>query len=127
MTIGPGRTTGYFLQPKKARATGCLMFGIFLVFVGWPIFGIALEVFGLLNLFGNMFPVLMVLLKQMPFVGTVLNGGDSSSSGGWRNKSNKGNSRKANSRDRYSYDDEEEDYYGDDNRDDGYSERGGYY
>ena len=25
--IGPGRTTGYFLQPKKARATGCLGLG----------------------------------------------------------------------------------------------------
>ena len=57
MTIGPSRTAGYFLQPKKARATGCLFFGIFLVFVGHPVLGILLEGFGLLNLFGNMFPV----------------------------------------------------------------------
>lgn len=119
MTIGPGRTTGYFLQPKKARATGCLALGIFLVFVGWPILGIALEIFGLLNLFGNMFPVFMVILKQMPFVGNLLNG-DSG------NKSKKNSRKASNSRDRYSYDDE--DYYGaDENRDDGYSERSGYY
>ena len=73
MTLGPGRTVGYFLQPKKARATGCLIAGIFLVMVGWPVFGIALEIFGLLNLFGNMFPVLMVLLKQVPVVGNLFN------------------------------------------------------
>jgi hypothetical protein len=72
MTIGPGRTAGYFLQPKKARATGCLALGILLVFVGHPVIGIALEVFGLLNLFGNMFPFAMAILKQMPIVGPLL-------------------------------------------------------
>eukprot|EP00559_Dactyliosolen_fragilissimus_P000616 CAMPEP_0184864642 /NCGR_PEP_ID=MMETSP0580-20130426/15733_1 /TAXON_ID=1118495 /ORGANISM="Dactyliosolen fragilissimus" /LENGTH=254 /DNA_ID=CAMNT_0027363529 /DNA_START=302 /DNA_END=1066 /DNA_ORIENTATION=+ len=71
MTIGPARTVGFFLQPKKARATGCLLAGVFLVMVGWPIFGIALEAFGLLNLFGNMFPMLMIILKQLPFVGSL--------------------------------------------------------
>ncbi len=106
MTIGPGRTTGYFLQPKKSRATGCLALGILLVFIGWPIFGIALEIFGVLNLFGNMFPVLMVILKQTPFVGTLLNG----NSGGGRSGRSSKNDRRANSRDRYSYDDGEEEY-----------------
>lgn len=72
MTIGPTRTAGYFLQPKKTRATICLAFGIFLVFVGWPISGIALEAFGLLNLFGNMFPLLMAVIRQMPIVGNLM-------------------------------------------------------
>ncbi len=102
MTIGPGRTTGYFLQPKKSRATGCLALGIFLVFVGWPILGIALEIFGVLNLFGNMFPVLMVILKQTPFVGGLLNGNNG---GNGRRRPAK-NDRRANNRDRYSYEDE---------------------
>jgi len=74
MTLGPGRTAGYFFQPKKARATACLMVGIFLVFVGWPVFGIILEAFGLLNLFGNMFPMAMMVLKQMPVIGPLLKG-----------------------------------------------------
>jgi hypothetical protein len=121
MTIGPGRTTGYFLQPKKSRATGCLALGIFLVFIGWPIFGIALEVFGLLNLFGNMFPVFMIILKQMPFVGNLLNGNGSGK------KAAKKNNRQAPSRDRYSYDDNDEYYEEDRGREDGYSERSGYY
>lgn len=101
MTIGPGRTAGYFFQPKKARATGCLASGIFLVFVGWPVLGIVLEVFGLLNLFGNMFPVAMMMLKSMPVIGPMLRGqGSSSSSGGGRRGS-----------DRYSAEDDD-DYYG---------------
>jgi hypothetical protein len=74
MTIGPGRTAGYFFQPKKARATGCLAIGIFLVFVGWPVLGIALEIFGLVNLFGNMFPFAMMMLKSMPIIGPMLRG-----------------------------------------------------
>jgi len=84
MTIGPGRTAGYFLQPKKARATGCIILGIFLVMVGWPIVGIVFEIFGMLNLFGNMFPMLMIILKQLPFVKSILGDGKTSS------KSNKG-------------------------------------
>lgn len=72
MTLGPTRTIGYFAKPEKMRATLSLALGIFLVFVGHPLFGIALEVFGLLNLFGNMFPILMVFVKQIPFIGPLL-------------------------------------------------------
>jgi len=71
MTIGPGRTMGYFFQPKKARATVCLVLGIMLVLFGHPVLGIFLEIFGLLNLFGNMFPVALALLRQMPVVGSL--------------------------------------------------------
>jgi hypothetical protein len=83
LMIGPGRTLGYFLQPKKARATGCLVCGIFLVLVGHPVIGILLEVFGLLNLFGNMFPVLMLMARNLPVVGSLF-GGDNGSSGSRR-------------------------------------------
>lgn len=79
LTIGPGRTAGYFFQPKKSRATACLALGIFLVFIGSPVFGIILEVFGLLNLFGNMFPFLFAILKNMPVVGTLFKGRGGSS------------------------------------------------
>lgn len=78
MTIGPERTLGYFLQPKKVRATGCLAVGIFLVMIGWPIFGIVLEIFGIMNLFGNMFPLLKVLLRQVPLVGGIFDDGSKS-------------------------------------------------
>jgi len=107
MFIGPGRTAGYFLQPRKARATGFLAFGIFLVFSGWPVFGMAFEIFGLLNLFGNMIPMAMVILRQMPIVGGLFKAGS-------------GRNRKDSRRDddRY-YDDNygrDDRYYGDDDR-----------
>ena len=72
LTLGPSRTVGYFLQPKKARATACLAFGIFLVLVGHPVLGITLEIFGLLNLFGNMFPILLMFLRNLPVVGDLI-------------------------------------------------------
>ena len=83
-SIGPKRTAGYFFQPQKTRATACLFAGIFLVFVGWPIFGIALEIFGVLNLFGNMFPMFWAIFKNMPIVSSIVkstgaNGGGSGS------------------------------------------------
>ena len=84
--IGPGRTVGYFLQPKKARATGCLGVGIFLVLVGHPVIGILLEVFGLLNLFGNMFPLVMMMAKNMPVVGGLFKGNGSNGSGGGKRR-----------------------------------------
>jgi hypothetical protein len=105
MTLGPGRTAGYFFQPKKARATACLALGLVLVFVGWPIFGIVLEVFGLLNLFGNMFPVAFAILKQMPVVGELLKG----NAGGGKNNSKR------------------RDYYDDRYSDDTYQDRDRYY
>jgi len=79
LTIGPSRTARYFLQPKKARATGCLGCGLFLVLIGHPLLGILLEVFGLLNLFGNMFPLVMMMVKNLPIVGKLFgsnNGGN---------------------------------------------------
>lgn len=107
LTIGPGRTAGYFFQPKKARATGCLALGIFLVFVGWPVLGIILEIFGLLNLFGNMFPVAMAVLKTMPVIGPLL----------------KGDSSNSRSRRKDRYDDDNDDYGGGG----GYYDDRGYY
>lgn len=98
LTIGPGRTMGYFLQPKKARATSCLAAGAFLVLIGYPVFGIALEVFGLLNLFGNMFPVLLMFLRSLPFVGDLIPDG-------------KNKKKKNSSRDRKNYDDDYDDRY----------------
>eukprot|EP00591_Stephanopyxis_turris_P004290 CAMPEP_0195519194 /NCGR_PEP_ID=MMETSP0794_2-20130614/14508_1 /TAXON_ID=515487 /ORGANISM="Stephanopyxis turris, Strain CCMP 815" /LENGTH=314 /DNA_ID=CAMNT_0040648309 /DNA_START=294 /DNA_END=1238 /DNA_ORIENTATION=+ len=75
LTIGPGRMAGYFLQPKKARATACLILGILLVLVGRPILGMILEAFGVLNLFGNMFPVVWAIVKNMPFVSALMSSG----------------------------------------------------
>lgn len=103
MTLGPSRTLGYFVKPEKFRATGCLALGIFLVFIGMPVFGIILEAFGILNLFGNLFPFVWAVAKNMPGIGPLLSGG---------NNNNKNNRRSRN--DRYSEPNKEDYYYEDD-------------
>ena len=114
MMLGPTRTVGYFLKPEKFRATACLAFGIFLVLVGSPVFGIALEIFGLMNLFGNMFPIVMAVAKNMPFIGPILSG----------NKNGNSNNRYSTSRGRRGRDDYEDDpyYYDDRGYDDYYQQ-----
>jgi len=79
MTIGPGRTAGYFFQPKKSRATACLALGILIVFLGSPVIGILFEIFGFLNLFGNLFPLVKMMLKTLPGVGSLFKNDNKSS------------------------------------------------
>jgi Got1/Sft2-like family len=121
MILGPSRTVSYFVQAEKMRATTCLALGILLVFLGHPIFGIILEVFGLLNLFGNMFPILMVFVKQMPVIGPLLKGDNSSSNTASRNRERNDDyyDDYGGGRGRYRDDaSRQQDYYNDDYRED---------
>jgi Got1/Sft2-like family len=110
MTIGPGRTAGYFFQPKKSRATACLALGIFLVFIGSPVIGIILEIFGVLNLFGNMFPLVTAIMRQMPVVGPLFGGG----SGGNRRPTRSTRDDDDDRHDDYRHTDSYDDRYDDD-------------
>jgi hypothetical protein len=112
ITLGPTRTAGYFLKPEKMRATACLGLGIFLVFIGSPVFGIALEIFGLLNLFGNMFPVIFAIAKQLPVVGPMLSGNNN-------NKNNGSNRNRG-------YEDDDRGRYNGRGYENDYDERGDY-
>ena len=82
LVFGVGRMTGYFMNPKKSRATITFGAGFFLVVVGHPFFGMILEVFGFLNLFGNLFPLLKVMLRTVPGLGNIF----PSDNGGGRSK-----------------------------------------
>jgi hypothetical protein len=76
ITMGFSRTTRFFR--KKARDMGfrgvaCFAGGIFMVLVmRWPIFGIILEGFGFINLFGNFFPIALAAMRTMPVIGDFL-------------------------------------------------------
>jgi hypothetical protein len=73
LIIGPGRTVTYFSKRARLRATATFLVGVFLViFAGWPVIGLLVEAFGFLNLFGNLFPLLKGVIRQMPFAGDVL-------------------------------------------------------
>ena len=52
MIIGPQKTFYFFARKNKLRGTLCFLGGILLVFIKWPFFGVILETFGFLNLFG---------------------------------------------------------------------------
>eukprot|EP00808_Paulinella_micropora_P008886 g77606.t1 len=73
LLIGPSKTLRFFASKTKIRGTVCLFTGVALVFVGWVIVGMVIEVFGIFNLFGNFFPIIVASLRRMPVVGNILN------------------------------------------------------
>ncbi|KAA1079959.1 Golgi Transport [Puccinia graminis f. sp. tritici] len=70
--IGPQKTYYFFARRNKVRGTICFLGGIILVFLKYPFFGILIEMFGFLNLFGDFFPVILSFLRQMPVIGQFL-------------------------------------------------------
>ncbi|EFA77959.1 golgi transport protein 1 [Heterostelium album PN500] len=71
--LGLVRTYTFFFQKKKMKGTICFFFGIFLVIVGRTIFGLAIEAFGFINLFGDAFPIVIAILRKLPIIGNILN------------------------------------------------------
>ena len=93
LIIGPQKTFYFFARKQKIRGTICFIGGILLVFLKWPFIGVIVETFGFLNLFGcvcntlypiscsyanysftrrDFFPVILTFLRQLPFIGTLL-------------------------------------------------------
>ena len=70
--LGPNKVRGFFMKAERMQATIITGVGVFLVFTGKPRMGILCEIFGLLNLFGNMFPYLLAIGKNIPIVGDVI-------------------------------------------------------
>jgi hypothetical protein len=72
LVMGPQRCRSFFFDPKRRRASICYFLGISLVMMGWCFFGIILQGFGTLNLFGNFFPMVARVLEAMPVVGAFM-------------------------------------------------------
>lgn len=72
LLLGPNKVRGFFMKAERMQATIITSVGIFLVFTGKPRIGILCEIFGLLNLFGNMMPMLLAVAKQIPILGDVI-------------------------------------------------------
>jgi len=72
MIIGLKKTGRFFFQRRKVRGTACFLGGVLLVFWGRTFFGIIVEGFGFLNLFGDFFPVVLAFLRNMPVIGNFL-------------------------------------------------------
>jgi len=72
LLIGPKKTVRFFTSKAKIRGSVCFLLGILLCLIGWPVVGMLLELFGIMNLFGNLFPILLTFLRQLPLVGALL-------------------------------------------------------
>lgn len=72
LLIGPANTFLFFTRRQKLRGSIVFFTGIFLVLIKWAKIGICLEIFGILNLFGNFFPIVFGILRNFPVIGPVL-------------------------------------------------------
>lgn len=73
LLIGFRKTILFFRRRNKWRGTICFLGGIILVLLKYPIIGMLIELFGIINLFGNFFPVVLTIVKQLPIIGNILN------------------------------------------------------
>ncbi|GAA5950659.1 hypothetical protein JCM10213_006848 [Rhodosporidiobolus nylandii] len=95
LIIGPRKTFYFFARRNKLRGSFAFLAGIALVFLKYPFFGVIIEMFGFLNLFGvilvpcsavalenakltlvgsrsDFFPVVLSFMRQLPVIGTFL-------------------------------------------------------
>jgi len=68
LLMGPPRLVRYLLQKSKLRGTTVFSLGFLLMLNGRPFVGMILELFGIINLFGNMFPMVWAVVQRMPIV-----------------------------------------------------------
>jgi hypothetical protein len=72
LLIGARQALVFFGRRAKIRGTICFFSGILLVLFKYPIIGMLLEGFGILNLFGNFFPIVIQIFRNMPIIGPAL-------------------------------------------------------
>ena len=72
LVIGVGKSTSFFVQPDRLKGSGCFFGGILVLLMGWPIIGMAIEIYGFIALFGGFFPMAINVLRVMPVIGTIL-------------------------------------------------------
>lgn len=71
LTIGVSRTVRFFSRPDRMRGILSFFGGVVLVLFRWPIFGMMLQFYGLIYLFGQFFPIAAQSMRDVPVVGEV--------------------------------------------------------
>ena len=71
LTIGASRTVRFFSRKDRIRGIVAFFGGVTLVLCRWPMFGMILQIYGLIYLFGQFFPIAAASLKDVPVVGSV--------------------------------------------------------
>jgi hypothetical protein len=72
LTIGPSRTLRFFGRPDRLRGIVTFFGGIILVFLRWPILGMVCQVYGIIYLFGQFFPIAANAMRNVPVLGGLL-------------------------------------------------------
>jgi ABC-type Co2+ transport system permease subunit len=71
LTIGFSRTLRFFSRRDRLRGIISFFGGIFLVMVRWPVVGMMCQLYGLVYLFGQFFPIAAASLKDTPVIGNL--------------------------------------------------------
>eukprot|EP00003_Mantamonas_plastica_P002320 TRINITY_DN1175_c0_g1_i10.p3 TRINITY_DN1175_c0_g1~~TRINITY_DN1175_c0_g1_i10.p3 ORF type:complete len:144 (+),score=7.94 TRINITY_DN1175_c0_g1_i10:654-1085(+) len=73
--IGPLSTLNFFFPEhdrlSKWQATLCFFGGILLILKGWTFIGLFIELYGVVRLFGAIFPQVLSVLRNLPIVGSI--------------------------------------------------------
>ncbi|EME26615.1 Golgi transport protein GOT1-like protein [Galdieria sulphuraria] len=70
LVIGYKRSFQFFFY-RRRRAAFFFFVGLCLILLRWPIVGFLVEGFGMINLFGDFIPMLLLVARQTPFIGKV--------------------------------------------------------
>mmetsp|Transcript_27656 Transcript_27656/g.36733 ORF Transcript_27656/g.36733 Transcript_27656/m.36733 type:complete len:139 (+) Transcript_27656:231-647(+) len=71
LTIGFSRTVRFFSRRDRIRGIIAFFGGIFLVMMRWPIFGMMFQLYGIVYLFGQFFPIVAASMKDTPVIGAI--------------------------------------------------------
>ncbi|GJQ14608.1 hypothetical protein GpartN1_g6399.t1 [Galdieria partita] len=70
LVIGYKRSFQFFFY-RRRRAAFFFFVGLCLILLRWPIIGFLVEGFGMINLFGDFIPMLLLVARQTPWIGKV--------------------------------------------------------
>jgi len=65
LSVGVRRSVSFFFDKKRITATLCLALGISIVLLGWPVFGILFELYGLSVILRGIFPGFIASVKAL--------------------------------------------------------------
>jgi len=69
---GPSRTFRFFSRRDRIRGIISFFGGVFLVMIRWPIIGMICQLYGIVYLFGQFFPIAAQSMQDTPIIGDIL-------------------------------------------------------
>ncbi|KAF3901908.1 hypothetical protein ABW21_db0204717 [Orbilia brochopaga] len=70
--MGVNRTFLFFARREKWKGSVTFAIGILVIFLKYPLIGFVIECYGILNLFGDFFGVIISFLGSIPVIGPYI-------------------------------------------------------